>query len=117
MPIMVNAGLEKMSQGVVWSQSEDKKSLHVALERMFETSPDVNAEEVKLVTERYFKYKRDYAKHLLFNPNSENHSKCFLFSKFDCYFDYCQLQRWSLHHYKLFTSILTRQPLTKSRGT
>ena len=79
MPIMVNAGLEKMSQGVVWSQSEDKKNLHVALEQMFETSPDVNGEEVKLVTERYFKYKRDYAKHLLFNPNSENHSRCFLF--------------------------------------
>ena len=110
MPIMVNAGLEKMSQGVVWSQSRDKKSLNVALERMFETSPDVNAEEVKLVTERYFKYKRDYA-------SSENHSKRFLFSKFDCYFNYCQLQHWSLHHYKLFTSTLTRQPMTKSRGT
>ena len=117
MPIMVNAGLEKMSQGVVWSQSDDKKNLHLALERMFETSPDVNAEEVKLVTERYFKYKRDYAKHLLFNPSIENHSKRFLFSKFDCYFNYCQLQRWSLHHYKLFTSTLTRQPMTKSRGT
>ena len=38
---------------------------------------DKAVDEVKLLTENYHKYKGEYVKHLSFNPEDENLSKCF----------------------------------------
>ena len=48
---------------------------------MFPTSTDRKADEVKSASESYHKYKRKYVKHLCFNPDNENLSKCFLSSR------------------------------------
>ena len=59
-------------------QIESKERLDAALQQMFPTSAEEEIDEVKSVTEIYHKYKREYAKHLSFNPVSENLSKCSL---------------------------------------
>ena len=62
---------------VAWER-ESKERLSVALQRMLSTSAvDENIDEMKSLTESYHKYKREYVKHLSFNPNNENLSKCF----------------------------------------
>ena len=62
-----------------WRQSENKERLYVALQQMFPISADEKVAEVKsVVTERYHKYKREYVKHLSFNPDKENLSECIL---------------------------------------
>ena len=42
---------------------------------MFPTSRDKNDDELKSFTESYLMYKKEYVKHLLFNPEEENLSK------------------------------------------
>ena len=43
---------------------------------MFPAEEEEN--EVKSLTESYHKYKREYVKHLRFDPEDENLSKCIL---------------------------------------
>ena len=61
----------------LWSQSqrESKERLHDALQQMFPASAYEKVEELKLLTERYHKYKSDYVKHLCVNLDNENLSK------------------------------------------
>ena len=62
-----------------WRQNENKEHLYLALQQMFPTSADEKVAEMKsVVTEKYHKYKREYAKHLSFNPDKENLSECIL---------------------------------------
>ena len=68
----------ELSQG---RQIESKERLNVALHQMFPASTDGKADEVKSASESYHKYKRKYVKHLCFNPDNENLSKCFLCSQ------------------------------------
>ena len=61
-------------------QIESQERLNVALQQMFPASADGKADEVKSVSESYHKYKRKYVKHIRFNADNENLSKCFLSS-------------------------------------
>ena len=56
---------------------ESRDRLHVALQQMFPTSADEKGDDVKSLTESYHKYKEEYVKHIGFNPEEENLSKCF----------------------------------------
>ena len=47
----------------------------LGLQQMFLTSTEEEA-GMKSFTESYHKYKREYVKHLNFNPKEENLSKC-----------------------------------------
>ena len=67
----------ELRYGVSWSysQSESKERLYAALQQIFPTSADERVDVVKSLTEKYQKYKREYVKHLVFNPDEENLSK------------------------------------------
>ena len=60
-----------------WNQKESRDHLFVALQEMFPASTEEKLDEVQSVTESYHKYKREYVKHLSFNPEEDNLSKCF----------------------------------------
>ena len=60
-----------------WRQSDSKDGLYIALRQMFPTSANKKEDEVKTLTESYHKYKREYVKHLFFNPHDDNLSKYF----------------------------------------
>ena len=47
-------------------------SFSAALQRMFPTYADKKVEKVQLLTESYLKYKREYVKHICFNPYADN---------------------------------------------
>ena len=81
-----------LSNGVIWTKSEVKEHLL----QMFPTLADVKVDEVKSFTESYHKYKREYVKHLSFNPEDENLSKCVILRLiiFICF----QLLCWSMGH-------------------
>ena len=74
----LHALTHELSQG---REIESKERLNVALHQMFPASTDRKADEVKSASESYHKYKRKYVKHLCFNPDNENLSKCFLSSR------------------------------------
>ena len=57
-----------LSNRVHWPESEDKEHLL----QMFPTLADEKVDEVKSFTESYHKYKREFVKHLGFNPEEEN---------------------------------------------
>ena len=59
-------------------KKDSKERLHVALQQMFPTSTEEKVDEMKPLTDSYHKYKREYLKHLSFNPKEENLSKCIL---------------------------------------
>ena len=67
----------ELRYGVVWSYShwESREQLHVALQQMFPTSADEKGDDLKSLTESYHKYKKEYVKHLGFNPKEGNLSK------------------------------------------
>ena len=54
---------------------DSKERLNDALQQMFPASADVREDEVQSLTESYHKYKREYVKHISFNPKDENLSK------------------------------------------
>ena len=64
-----------MTQELIRWQSNYRAGLDVALQQMFPTSADENGDKVQSLTESYQKYKREYVKHLCFNPEEENLSK------------------------------------------
>ena len=71
--LMLTQELSQVSR-VVWGESKDR--LYAALQRMLSNSVvDEEIDEVKSLTESYHKYKREYVKHLSFNPDNENLSK------------------------------------------
>ena len=81
-----------LSHGVIYWKSGYKERL----QQMFPTSANDKVDEVKSFTESYHKYKREYVKHLSFNPEDENLSKCVILRLiiFICF----QLLCWSMGH-------------------
>ena len=69
---------QELSNGVFWVQDDSKERLIGTLQDMFPTSAKEEVDRLKSVTESYHKYKREYVKHLYFNPDNGNLSKCFL---------------------------------------
>ena len=63
-----------MLNGVQWGLDKDKakESLLDVLQQLL---PSAEEAKIKALTKSYHKYKREYVKHLLFNPNFENLSK------------------------------------------
>ena len=70
----------ELRYGVTWSynQWKSRDRLFVALQEMFPTTAEEKEDKVQSITESYHKYKREYVKHLSFNPEEENLSECFL---------------------------------------
>ena len=80
-------GLHTLTQELgpfAWSQSDSKERLLVALQQLFPISAEEEVDDVKSLTEKYHKYKREYVKHLSFNPDYDNLSKNILTSQ--CFF-------------------------------
>ena len=53
-------------------QYEDKELFADGLQQIFPSSTFEGDEQVKALTEAYYKYKNKYVKHLFFNPDNEN---------------------------------------------
>ena len=67
---------QELSKTVYKYNAESKERLSVALNRMLSNSlGDDEIDEVKSLTESYHKYKREYVKHLSFDPANENLGK------------------------------------------
>ena len=61
---------------MAWSQYESKDRMIAALQQMFPAAlTERKLKDVTRLTETYHKYKREYVKHLSFDPNNGNHSK------------------------------------------
>ena len=76
-----------MINGVKWENGQDKskENLLDALQQLLPSSEEAKVGEL---TKSYHKYKREYVKHLSFNPKEENLSKCiFRFFLSLCAFD------------------------------
>ena len=76
---------QELSHGVRFWNSGSKERL----QQMFPNSADKKVDRVKSFTESYHKYKRNYVKHLGFNPKEENLSKCNLSSSFSSASSFC----------------------------
>ena len=64
---------QELSHGVqdwIWKSGSKER-----LQKMFPTSTEEEVDGVKLLTESYHKYKREYVKHLSFNSEEGNISK------------------------------------------
>ena len=70
-----------LKHGVMWKWSQSKEHLNVALQEMFPNSADDKVDDVMSLTEKYHRYKREYVKHLSFNPEEDNLSKSVLTSQ------------------------------------
>ena len=66
---------QELSKSVKWMEGVDKDGLQVTLEDMFPISAHEKDREAKEAIARYLEYKRDYVKHINFNPNEANFSK------------------------------------------
>ena len=56
---------QELSHGVLYWREDGSKE---RLQQMFLASADEEVEEVKSFTKSYHKYKKEYVKHLSFNP-------------------------------------------------
>ena len=66
---------QELSHGLKrWLLSDSKERL----QQMFPTSTKEEEDGLESLTESYHKYKREYVKHLNFNPKDEDLSKCIL---------------------------------------
>ena len=65
---------QELLYGVQWSYGyeESRDRLHAALQQMFPASADEKGDDLKSLTESYHKYKKEYVKHIGFNPEEEN---------------------------------------------
>ena len=74
------SGLHTLTQELRYSvqywRSGSEQRVHAALQGMLPILADKTVDEVKSLTENYHKYKGEYVKHLCFNPEDENLSKC-----------------------------------------
>ena len=66
---------QELSNSVKWMEGVDKDRLQVTLEDMFPISAHEKDREAKEAIARYVEYKRDYVKHINFNPREANFSK------------------------------------------
>ena len=65
---------QELSNGVKFWKDGSKERL----QQMFPTSAEEEEDGMKSFTESYHKYKREYVKHLNFNPEEKNLSRCIL---------------------------------------
>ena len=65
---------QDLGKGIWWQRGFSQGRFENALRQVFQQ--DIRSEEVKSVTEKYHTYKRNYVKHISFNPGKENFSKC-----------------------------------------
>ena len=63
---------QELSYGVSFREIGSKERL----QQMFPTSAEGEEAGIKSFTDTYYKYKREYVKHLNFNPEEGNLSKC-----------------------------------------
>ena len=71
----LHALTQELSHGVEWKQIESKERFDVALQHMFPTSAVEKMDEVTPLAEKYYNFKREYVKHLTFNPDNKSLSK------------------------------------------
>ena len=74
-----------------WRDYESKDRMIAALEQMFPALAESKVGEVARLTKIYHKYKREYVKHLSFDPSNGNLSKCLIFSN-DLQYSYQKYQ-------------------------
>ena len=67
------SGFNALTQELGSWVSDERGKRVLALQKMFSISADEKEEEVKSATEMY---KMEYVKHLSFNPDEENLSRC-----------------------------------------
>ena len=67
---------QDLGKGIYWDWRTglSREGFEDALGQVFQQ--DIRTEEVRTVTEKYHTYKRNYVKHISFNPGKENFSKC-----------------------------------------
>ena len=91
--ILLSSGFHELTHelrdGVHWRHpSDENKRRLVALPQMFSTSAAMEEDNLNSLTERYHKYKREYVKHITFNPEKESLGKYMLefiiFIHFQC---------------------------------
>ena len=81
-PFIIISGINLLNHnlrygGVRWysNTKENQKDLYVAIQEMFPLIADQKNAEVEALTMKYHQYKRNYVKHISFNPTTENLSK------------------------------------------
>ena len=104
--------LEVLEMGVSYSKKKEYKEHIDALQQLFHISTNMDEDGVKTLTEKYLKFKKEYVKHLGFNPEDGSLSKYYKVFNFLCF----QLLHWNMHHLRQSTSTLTRQPTMRLRG-
>ena len=65
---------QDLGKGIWWQRGFSKERFENGLRQVFQQ--DIRTEEVRTVTEKYHTYKRNYVKHISFNPGKDNFSKC-----------------------------------------
>ena len=81
---------KELSKGVrFWKQIVHKESIDALQEMFSASSADEKEDEVMSLTEGYHKFKREYVKHLAFNPDNKQLSKVHVydFMVFVCFSD------------------------------
>ena len=68
---------QELTDGIKYWNHDEQKERIAALRLMFPNLADQNKDIMKSITAKYHEYKRDYVKHMSFNPDDENLSKCF----------------------------------------
>ena len=56
----------------------DAEQLQKALQQMLSPNPDQKEDDLRLLMDKYIKYKKGYVKHLQFNPDNQNLSEFFI---------------------------------------
>ena len=64
--------LTNLLGAMAWDEQESKDQMISALHQMFPALAESKMDEVTRLSEAYHKYKREYVKHLSFNPVSED---------------------------------------------
>ena len=110
-PFIIISGINLLNHnlrygGVRWysNTKENQKDLYVAIQEMFPIIADQKDTEVEALTMKYHQYKRNYVKHISFNPTNENLSKWFL--RLSVLF--FQRLHWSIHHWRRCSFSLMR---------
>ena len=100
-----------------WDQwSRGNEGTDAAIQELFHNpSTDEKNVDITSVTKAYHNYKKEYVKHLSFNPKEENLSK--VISSDQSLSNWFQLLCWSMPRCRQCTSTLTRQLMMRLRGT
>ena len=75
------SGFHMLTQELIDGASFWKDGSKERLRQIFPASTKKEVDGLESLAERYHKYKKEYVKHLSFNPKEENLSKCILNGK------------------------------------